>query len=115
MSRPAYSDRMAYVLAEMSSLAYYEFEGSGDRIRNAAKGFLQKTFDDEGDIRKWLETFADDLLIKGVDSEEFLCRVFENKGFKLLGASLFAPVKSHGMAIYRKKLHFIANARFKNP
>ncbi len=27
MARPAYSDRMSYVLAEMSSLAYYEFEG----------------------------------------------------------------------------------------
>ena len=25
--RPAYSDRMAYVLAEMSDLAYYQFEG----------------------------------------------------------------------------------------
>ena len=25
--RPAYSDRMAYVLAEMSDLAYYRFEG----------------------------------------------------------------------------------------
>ena len=29
MKRPAYSDRMAYVLADMSDLAYYEFEGKG--------------------------------------------------------------------------------------
>lgn len=28
-----------------------------------------------------------------------------------LGMSLFAPVKSHGMAIYRNKLNYIANAR----
>ena len=29
MERPAYSDRMAYVLAEMSALAYYRFETKG--------------------------------------------------------------------------------------
>jgi hypothetical protein len=94
MARPAYSDRMAYVLAEMSSLAYYEFEGSGGTIRNAAKSFLQKTFDDEDEIRKWLETFADDLLIKGVDSEEFLRRVLENKGFNLLGTVNVANIQA---------------------
>ena len=27
LTRPAYSDRMAYVLVEMSDLAYYQFEG----------------------------------------------------------------------------------------
>jgi hypothetical protein len=31
-----------------------------------------------------------------------------------IGVSLFAPVKSHGMAIYRKKLNFIANSRNRN-
>ncbi len=85
MARPAYSDRMSYVLAEMSSLAYYEFEGSGGTLRNAAKNFLNMAVDDEEEIRKWLETFADDLLIKGVDSEEFLKKVLEKSGFDLLG------------------------------
>ena len=33
--RPAYSDRMAYVLAEMSDLAYYRFEGSGGMVDEA--------------------------------------------------------------------------------
>ena len=33
--RPAYSDRMAYVLAEMSDLAYYQFEGEGGFIEDA--------------------------------------------------------------------------------
>ena len=34
LTRPAYSDRMAYVLAEMSDLAYYQFEGQrGHRRR----------------------------------------------------------------------------------
>ena len=36
MERPAYSDRMAYVLAEMSALAYWEFEGAGGVIKDAA-------------------------------------------------------------------------------
>ena len=30
LARPAYSDRMAYVLAELSALAYFRFENSGD-------------------------------------------------------------------------------------
>ena len=39
LTRPAYSDRMAYVLAEMSDLAYYQFEGQrgfvDDAVENA--------------------------------------------------------------------------------
>ena len=37
MARPAYSDRMAYVLAEMSDLAYYQFEGQGGFIEDAVQ------------------------------------------------------------------------------
>ena len=39
LTRPAYSDRMAYVLAEMSDLAYYQCEGRrgfvDDAVENA--------------------------------------------------------------------------------
>ena len=84
LARPAYSDRMAYVLAEMSSLAYYEFEGSGGTIRSAAQRFAKIAFDDEEEISKWLETFADELLVKGVDSEAFFRKLLHRSGFELL-------------------------------
>lgn len=71
MERPAYSDRMAYVLAEMSALAYWKFEGTGGVIKDAAAGLLKDVIGNEEDAQKWLEAFADDLLIKGVDSEVF--------------------------------------------
>ena len=39
--RPAYSDRMAYVLAEMSDLAYHQFEGEGGFIEDAVQAALE--------------------------------------------------------------------------
>ena len=86
IKRPAYSDRMAYVLAELSALAYLEFESSGEVIRrDAAKNLAGIASLGEKEIGKWLETFANDLLIKGVDSEEFLRKHLEGSDFKLLG------------------------------
>ena len=35
LSRPAYSDRMAYVLAELADLAYYQFEDANGFINDA--------------------------------------------------------------------------------
>ena len=37
LARPAYSDRMAYVLAEMSDLAYYQFEGQRGFVDDAVE------------------------------------------------------------------------------
>ena len=85
MERPAYSDRMAYVLAEMSALAYWEFEGTGGVIRDAAAGLLKDVIGNEEDAQKWLEAFADDLLVKGVDSEVFFRNLLSRSGFELLG------------------------------
>jgi hypothetical protein len=76
---------MSYVLAEMSSLAYYEFEGTGGTIRDAASKFLSMTSGNKASIQNWLETFADDLLIKGVDSRQFLEKILQKSGFNLLG------------------------------
>ncbi len=88
MARPAYSDRMAYVLAEMSSLAYFEFEGSGGVMQKAVEDFLKITHDPQdqaqSEILNLLKIFADDLLIKSVDSKEFLARILEKSNFKLL-------------------------------
>ncbi|MCX2979736.1 lipase family protein [Halieaceae bacterium IMCC14734] len=85
MSRPGYSDRMAYVLAEMSSLAYYEFEGTGGTVLNAAQKFLKLTNADTEQVQRLLGTFADELLLKGVDSREFLEKILLQSNFKLLG------------------------------
>ena len=84
IARPAYSDRMAYVLAEMSALAYYQFEGSGEMLRDAARRFLQLSMKDEENIEQWLEQVADELLIKGVDSIAFFERILSAADYKLL-------------------------------
>ncbi len=84
MRRPAYSDRMSYVLAEMSALAYYEFEGSGGVVKDAAQTMLKLAFDDEKKAEEWLETFADELMIKGVDSLEFFKKILERSDFELI-------------------------------
>ena len=61
MERPAYSDRMAYVLSEMSDLAYYEFEGKGGLVNDAVKNALLLNLTQETDIRSFLEKFSTDL------------------------------------------------------
>ena len=35
-TRPAYSDRTAYVMAEMSALAYFNFESPGIKLKEVA-------------------------------------------------------------------------------
>ena len=64
IKRPAYSDRMAYVLAEMSGLAYYKFEDSDDFIDDAIGKILAKALDldNEAVIRSFLEEFSADLM-----------------------------------------------------
>ncbi len=83
--RPAYSDRMAYVLAEMSALAYYEFEGRGGSVKDAAKTMLRVAMEDSSKAEKWLEEFAKELLIEGIDSRQFFEEILKKSGFKLLG------------------------------
>jgi len=84
MKRPAYSDRMAYVLAELSALAYLEFEGSSGVITDAAKNLAKIASQGEKEIGERLKNFADNLLIKGVNSEEFLRKHLEEAKFELL-------------------------------
>ena len=56
MTRPAYSDRMAYVLAEMSALAYYEFEGQTSVIDDAVETALSLNLTMDANIRQFLES-----------------------------------------------------------
>lgn len=84
IERPAYSDRMAYVLAEMSSLAYAPFEGSGEKLELASKELIDKKLNVPEEAKAWLEKFADELLISGVDSRGFLEKILSAADFELL-------------------------------
>lgn len=86
IKRPAYSDRMAYVLAEMSSLAYYQFEGSGGFVKDAVKNFLSEELDphNEADIHRFLEKFSADLIGNRPLSTDVFRSVLESVNFELL-------------------------------
>lgn len=80
--RPAYSDRMAYVLAEMSDLAYYRFESPGFLEEAGATALDIRTPDD---MTEFLSEFAANLLGRErALGKEFLRQVLESKGFSLL-------------------------------
>ncbi len=85
MKRPAYSDRMAYVLAEMSDLAYYEFEGPNGYIDDMMKVSKELDFTESINVRDFLEGFAGGLVTKKNMSVDFLKKILQRSGFELLG------------------------------
>ena len=82
--RPAYSDRMAYVLAEMSDLAYYQFEGEGGFIEDAVQAALERNLTDGKDIRQFLDQFSTDLMSGRRLSLDAFGNVLESSGFSLV-------------------------------
>ena len=82
--RPAYSDRMAYVLAEMSDLAYYQFEGEGGFIEDAVQAALERNLADGQDIRQFLDRFSTELMSGRRLSLEAFGNVLANSGFSLV-------------------------------
>ena len=82
--RPAYSDRMAYVLAEMSDLAYYQFEGQGGFIEDAVQNALELNLAGGQDIRQFLDRFSTDLMSGRRLSLEAFGNVLANSGFALV-------------------------------
>jgi hypothetical protein len=84
MERPAYSDRMAYVLAEMSDLAYYEFEGPGGLINDAVENALKLKLDKAKDIRDFLDNFSLKLIGHRDLSLDFLKELLKKSHFELL-------------------------------
>ena len=84
VSRPAYSDRMAYVLAEMSALAYYQFEGRGGLLDAEAEKLISSKLDDKADIVKFLNDFSELIFSGQTLSLEFFEKVLKNSSFKLL-------------------------------
>lgn len=82
--RPAYSDRMAYVLAEMSDLAYYQFEGQGGFIEDAVQVALERNLTRDRDIREFLDKFSTDLMSGRRLSLDAFRNVLGNSGFSLV-------------------------------
>ena len=82
--RPAHSDRMAYVLAEMSDLAYYQFEGQGGFIEDAVQAGLELNLTEGRNIRQFLDQFSTDLMSGRRLSLEAFGNVLANSGFTLV-------------------------------
>ena len=84
LTRPAYSDRMAYVLAEMSDLAYYQFEGRSGLLADTVDSALELNLGTSADIRAFLERFSTDLMSERRLSTKFLKEILDNSQFSLL-------------------------------
>ena len=84
LTRPAYSDRMAYVLAEMSDLAYYQFEGQSSFVADTVQDALSLNLTTDTNLNEFLEKFSVGLMSKRNLSLKFLRRLLENSGFSLL-------------------------------
>ena len=84
LARPAYSDRMAYVLAEMSDLAYHQFEGPSDVVNDAVARVLALESKTDATIRELLDRFAADVVSTRRLSLTSLTAVLHNSRFALL-------------------------------
>lgn len=84
MARPAYSDRMAYVLAEMSDLAYFQFEGQVGLVEDAVLQAKSLDFSADVTVRKFLDEFSTNLMGGRRLNLESFASVLERSGFLLL-------------------------------
>ncbi len=99
LQRPAYSDRMAYVLAEMSDLAYYQFEGAGGLLRDTVSQVKTLNISSEPDIHMFLEKFSLELMGNRSVSTDFLEKLLNASGYELL--KTFDIVETQGFACKR--------------
>ena len=84
LTRPAYSDRMAYLLAEMSDLAYYQFEDSHGMVEDAIEEAMALDPTDTASVRHFLTKFSTDLLSGRRLSKSSFGLILSNSGFTLL-------------------------------
>ena len=84
LSRPAYSDRMAYVLAEMSDLAYYQFEGQRGFVDDAVENAMSLDLTDDTNVREFLEKFSTELMSGRRLQLGSMKKILSNSGFSLL-------------------------------
>ena len=103
LTRPAYSDRMAYVLAEMSDLAYYQFEGQSDLVDDAVKNLQSLNLTAGVGIRELLDKFSADLMSGRRLSLKFLTDILGNSGFSLL--EVINVAETQGFACKRNVLN----------
>ncbi len=82
--RPAYSDRMAYVMAEMSDLAYFEFEGPGGAILDAIDRVQKLNIKNIEDVQGFLESFTQELMGNRALNIGFLTKILEISKFELI-------------------------------
>ena len=82
LTRPAYSDRMAYVLAELADLAYYRFEDSSFLSAAVAKAESQQT---AGEMTAFLTQYTKDILGRRRElGRETLAELLQDHHFELL-------------------------------
>ena len=84
LTRPAYSDRMVYVLAEMSDLAYYQFEGQRGFVDDAVENAMSLDLTDDTNVRAFLEKFSTELMSGRRLQLGSMKKVLSNSGFSLL-------------------------------
>ena len=84
LTRPAFSDRMAYVLAEMSDLAYYQFEGQRGFVDDAVENAVSLDLTDDANVREFLEKFSTELMSGRRLQLGSMKKVLANSGFSLL-------------------------------
>ena len=84
MTRPAYSDRMAYILAEMSDLAYFQFEGKIGLVEDAVLQARSLDLKTDLAMRGFLDDFSDGLIVGRRLNLTSFSRVLEQSGFSLL-------------------------------
>lgn len=84
LARPAYSDRMAYVLAEMSDLAYFQFEGQIGLVEDALRQAKSLDLSADVDIRKFLDEFSTNLMNGRRLNLQSFSSALEKSGFQLL-------------------------------
>ena len=85
LSRPAYSDRMAYVLAEMADLAYYQFEGASGFLNDAIENAKRVDLTVEANIREFLDSFSAEMMGGHRLSVNAFSGILEKSGFSLVG------------------------------
>lgn len=84
MARPAYSDRMAYVLAEMSDLAYFQFEGQVGLVEDAVLQAKSLDLSVDVTVREFLDKFSTNLMGGRKLHLDTLTGILKRSGFDLL-------------------------------
>lgn len=82
IKRAAYSDRMAYVLGEMSGLAYFPYEGVDGILSDAAKQATEIILKEKGkDLEEFLSSFADKLYSNKDSNLQVFKAILDEAGF----------------------------------